>query len=152
MIQSIEIHYSFSMNTLRLLWFILWEYHTCLLFGGGLQLRFAFFLYLIKECVVILKFGSTVSCNLKRDKPYKAQAHCLMYAFTGLHEMYCLQWWPFHLMVPKRWKQFKVLYGTIVIVYHKSSWVTLQILYFTEIEMSKYLDYNCMAMFSILPS
>ena len=24
--------------------FILWEYHTCLLFGGGLQLRFAIFL------------------------------------------------------------------------------------------------------------
>ena len=52
------------------------ECQTCPLFGGGLQLRFAIFLYL-KECVVILKSGSSVMRLDKRDKAYKAQAHCL---------------------------------------------------------------------------
>ena len=47
--------------------FILWVRNTCLLFGGGLQLCFAIFLYL-KECVVILKFGSTVPYGLTREK------------------------------------------------------------------------------------
>ena len=46
-----------------------------------------FFFYL-KECVVISKFESSVVRLDKRDKAYKAQAHCLTYMLTSLHEMF----------------------------------------------------------------
>ena len=67
LIKSFEISYTFRV------WicsgccgYILWECHTCPLFGGSLQLHIAIFLYL-KECVIILKFGSTVSCSLIKE-------------------------------------------------------------------------------------
>ena len=48
----------------------------------------SFVLYL-KESVVIFKIWNHSVVQLdKRDKAYKAQAHCLTYMFTGLHEIY----------------------------------------------------------------
>ena len=44
-----------------------------------------FFLYL-KECVII-SIHSVMQLD-KRDKAYKAQAHCLTYTLTGQHEMF----------------------------------------------------------------
>ena len=38
-----------------------------------------------------VKFGSSVVRLDKRDKAYKAQAHCLTYALTGLREMFHLR-------------------------------------------------------------
>ena len=46
------------------------------------------FLLYLKECVVILKSGSSVVQLDKRYKAYNAQAHYLTYALTGLHEMF----------------------------------------------------------------
>ena len=48
-----------------------------------------------------------------RDKAYKAQAHCLTYALTGLHEMLHLDSDPF-----TRWSlsdENEVFYGRIVV-------------------------------------
>ena len=49
----------------------------------------------------------------KRDKIYKAQAHCLTYPLTGLHEMYILKgdpftWWSLS-------GENEMLYGRIVV-------------------------------------
>ena len=68
----------------------------------------------LKECVEIYKvwIHSVVRLD-KRDKAYKAQAHCLTYMFTGLHEVYYPQWLPFHLMGPLTEK--KVLFGRTVV-------------------------------------
>ena len=35
---------------------------------------------------------------------YKAQSHCLMHTFTGMHEMYHPWQWPLHLMISLQWK------------------------------------------------
>ena len=42
----------------------------------------------LKKRVIISESGSTVLCGLTREKAYKTQSPCLMYMFTGLHEMY----------------------------------------------------------------
>ena len=88
LIWSFEIRYTFR------IWicsgrcaFILWECHTCPLFRGGLQLRFAIFLYL-KVCRNFEIWIHSIVRLDKRDKAYKAQAHCLTYTLTGLHEMF----------------------------------------------------------------
>ena len=47
-----------------------------------------FFLYL-KERIVILEIWiHSVVWLDERDKTYKAQAHCLTYVLTGMHEMF----------------------------------------------------------------
>ena len=46
-----------------------------------------FLFFCIKEHVVNFEFVSTVWLD-KRDKAYKAQNHCIMYMFSGLHVMY----------------------------------------------------------------
>ena len=58
-----------------------------------------FFLYL-KECRNFEIWIHSVVRLGKRNKAYKAQAHCLMYALTGVHEMFHPGQWPFHPMVP----------------------------------------------------
>ena len=111
LIQSFEIRYTFRV------WirsgrcdFILWECHTCPLFSGGLQFCFA----ILKECVVILKFGSIVSCGLTREK--RLTRHKPIASRTCLLDcMKCsnLDGDPF-----TRWShssENKVLYGRIVV-------------------------------------
>ena len=115
-IQSFIIHYTFRV------WirsgrcgFILWEYHTCPLFGGGLQLSFAIFLHL-KECVVIFisKFGSTVSCGLTRETRltmHKPTAWCT-------HLLDCMKCITLDGDPFSRWSlstENEVLYGRIVV-------------------------------------
>ena len=46
-----------------------------------------FFLYL-KKCHNFEIWIHSVMQLDKRDKAYKAQAHCLTYVLTGLHEMF----------------------------------------------------------------
>ena len=98
---SFEIRYTF------IVWihsgrcgFVLWECHTCPLFGGGLQLHFTIFLVSLRMCRNFKIWIHSVVRLDKRDKTYKAQAHCLTYALTGLLKMFHPQQWPFHLMVP----------------------------------------------------
>ena len=114
MIQSLEICYTFRV------WvrsgrcgFILWECHTCPLFGGGMHLRFTIFLYL-KECVVILKFGSTVSYGLTRETRLRK---CKAIAYHT-HLLDCMKCSTFDSDPFTRWSfsgENEVLYGRIVV-------------------------------------
>ena len=52
------LKYEYAQVTVDLL-----KYHTCPLFSGGLH---SLFLHL-KKCVIILEFGSRVSCGLAKE-------------------------------------------------------------------------------------
>ena len=60
----------------------------------------------------------------KRDKAYKSQAHCLMYTFTGLYEMYYPPWLPFRKPNSPLAVKTKCCMEEYLFAYHKSSWVT----------------------------
>ena len=109
MIQSFEIRYTFRV------WicygccgFILWECPTCPLFSGSLRLCFTTFLVSYRVCRHFKIWIHSVVWLRKRDKSYKAQAHCLTYMFTGLHEMYYPWRLPFDLMIPYWWQRSAV--------------------------------------------
>ena len=74
-----------------------------------------FFLYLKRVCHNFEIWIHSVVRLDKRDKAYKAQAHCLTYALSGLHEM-------FHPSVDgdpfTRWshsREIEALHGRIVV-------------------------------------
>ena len=111
LIQNFEIRYTFR------IWirpgrcgFILWECCTCPLFGGGLQLRFAIFLY-VNECGIILKFGATVSCALTRETRHKPIA-------WRTHLLDCMKCSTLDGDPFTRWshsREIKALYGRIIV-------------------------------------
>ena len=70
---------SFSITLLVLIW---------LVFLPGLQLRFVIFLVSERVCCNFKIWILSVLRLDKRDKAYKAQAHCLTYTLIELHEMF----------------------------------------------------------------
>ena len=143
LIKSLEIRYTFRV------WihagrcgFIMWECHTCPFLVVVCYNISPFFLYL-KECVIILKFWSTVSCGLTgetrltRHKPIAWPTHLL-----DCMKCSTLNGDPF-----TRWShssENEAFYGRIVVCLSQEQLGYLtQSIKFTEIKTSKLLNKLC---------